>query len=48
MLRSGLKKEPLLLKKAEEAGIDTSLRPEQITVEQYVRWATLVKRQNTA
>jgi len=48
MLRSGLKKEPLLLQKAEEAGIDTSLRPEQITVEQYVRWASLVKCQNTA
>jgi 16S rRNA (adenine1518-N6/adenine1519-N6)-dimethyltransferase len=47
MLKNSVGGHPKLLEKAEEAGINTSLRPEQITVQQYNRWASLLTDQNT-
>ncbi len=46
MLKNVIGEETILLETAKEAHIDVSLRPEQITVEQFNYWASLLKGQN--
>ncbi|NPV87925.1 ribosomal RNA small subunit methyltransferase A [Coprothermobacteraceae bacterium] len=45
-LRNALRKHPDLLQLAEEAGINADLRPEEIPVSLYLRWAALVTSRN--